>query len=105
MIGRFLAVGSNDTNQKTTLDEAIRVNTINGSYHSHEESIKGSTKLEQESKAAMWTPTRRDFAEGRTRSSVTPTSWRWIACANGPRRTHAAEDSPESSMHAVPMIW
>lgn len=29
-------------NQKITLDEAIRVNTINGAYNSHEEKIKGS---------------------------------------------------------------
>ncbi|MEP6619804.1 MAG: amidohydrolase family protein, partial [bacterium] len=29
-------------NQRITVDEAIRVNTINGAYASHEESIKGS---------------------------------------------------------------
>jgi predicted amidohydrolase YtcJ len=29
-------------NQKISLDEAIRVNTINGAYNSHEEDIKGS---------------------------------------------------------------
>jgi len=29
-------------NQKITLDEAMRVNTINGAYNSHEENIKGS---------------------------------------------------------------
>jgi predicted amidohydrolase YtcJ len=29
-------------NQKITLDEAIRVNTLNGAYNSHEENIKGS---------------------------------------------------------------
>lgn len=29
-------------NQKISLDEAIRVNTINGVYNSHEENIKGS---------------------------------------------------------------
>jgi predicted amidohydrolase YtcJ len=29
-------------NQKISLDEAIRVNTLNGAYNSHEESIKGS---------------------------------------------------------------
>jgi predicted amidohydrolase YtcJ len=29
-------------NQKISLDEAIRVNTINGAYNSHEENIKGS---------------------------------------------------------------
>jgi predicted amidohydrolase YtcJ len=29
-------------NQRITLDEAIRVNTINGAYNSHEEHIKGS---------------------------------------------------------------
>lgn len=29
-------------NQRITVDEAIRVNTINGAYNSHEESIKGS---------------------------------------------------------------
>lgn len=28
-------------NQKISLDEAIRVNTINGAYNSHEENIKG----------------------------------------------------------------
>ena len=29
-------------NQKITVDEALRVNTINGAYNSHEEAIKGS---------------------------------------------------------------
>jgi predicted amidohydrolase YtcJ len=29
-------------NQKISLDEAIRVNTINGAYNSHEENVKGS---------------------------------------------------------------
>ena len=29
-------------NQRITVDEALRVNTINGAYNSHEESIKGS---------------------------------------------------------------
>jgi predicted amidohydrolase YtcJ len=29
-------------NQKISLDEAIRVNTINGAYNSHEEDVKGS---------------------------------------------------------------
>jgi predicted amidohydrolase YtcJ len=29
-------------NQKISLDEAIRVNTLNGAYNSHEEDIKGS---------------------------------------------------------------
>jgi predicted amidohydrolase YtcJ len=29
-------------NQKITMDEALRVNTINGAYNSHEENIKGS---------------------------------------------------------------
>ena len=29
-------------NQKISVDEAIRVNTINGAYNSHEEDIKGS---------------------------------------------------------------
>jgi hypothetical protein len=29
-------------NQKISVDEAIRVNTINGAYNSHEEAIKGS---------------------------------------------------------------
>ena len=29
-------------NQKITVDEALRVNTINGAYNSHEENIKGS---------------------------------------------------------------
>ena len=29
-------------NQRITVDEAIRVNTINGAYNSHEESLKGS---------------------------------------------------------------
>ena len=29
-------------NQKISLDQAIRVNTINGAYNSHEENIKGS---------------------------------------------------------------
>ncbi len=29
-------------NQKISLDEAIRVNTLNGAYNSHEENIKGS---------------------------------------------------------------
>jgi predicted amidohydrolase YtcJ len=29
-------------NQKISLDEAIRVNTLNGAYNSHEESVKGS---------------------------------------------------------------
>ena len=29
-------------NQSITVDEAIRVNTINGAYNSHEEAIKGS---------------------------------------------------------------
>jgi predicted amidohydrolase YtcJ len=29
-------------NQRITLDEALRVNTINGAYNSHEEAIKGS---------------------------------------------------------------
>ena len=29
-------------NQRITVDEAIRVNTINGAYNSHEEAIKGS---------------------------------------------------------------
>ena len=29
-------------NQRITVDEAIRVNTINGAYASHEESLKGS---------------------------------------------------------------
>jgi predicted amidohydrolase YtcJ len=30
------------SNQKISLDEAIRVNTLNGAYNSHEEDIKGS---------------------------------------------------------------
>jgi hypothetical protein len=29
-------------NQRVTLDEALRINTINGAYNSHEEGIKGS---------------------------------------------------------------
>ena len=29
-------------NQRITVDEALRVNTINGAYDSHEEAIKGS---------------------------------------------------------------
>src|SRR5258708_40368288 len=29
-------------NQKITVEEALRVNTINGAYNSHEENIKGS---------------------------------------------------------------
>jgi predicted amidohydrolase YtcJ len=29
-------------NQRVTVDEAIRVNTLNGAYDSHEESLKGS---------------------------------------------------------------
>ena len=29
-------------NQRVTVDEAIRINTFNGAYASHEESIKGS---------------------------------------------------------------
>ena len=29
-------------NQKITVEEALRVNTINGAYNSHEEAIKGS---------------------------------------------------------------
>jgi predicted amidohydrolase YtcJ len=29
-------------NQRITVDEALRVNTINGAFNSHEESIKGS---------------------------------------------------------------
>ena len=29
-------------NQKITVDEALRVNTLNGAYASHEEAIKGS---------------------------------------------------------------
>jgi predicted amidohydrolase YtcJ len=29
-------------NQRITVDEAIKVNTINGAYASHEESLKGS---------------------------------------------------------------
>ena len=29
-------------NQRVTVDEAIRINTLNGAYASHEESIKGS---------------------------------------------------------------
>ena len=29
-------------NQRVTVDEAIRINTLNGAYNSHEESIKGS---------------------------------------------------------------
>jgi predicted amidohydrolase YtcJ len=29
-------------NQRITVDDALRVNTINGAYASHEESIKGS---------------------------------------------------------------
>jgi hypothetical protein len=29
-------------NQRISLDEAIRVNTLNGAYNSHEEDIKGS---------------------------------------------------------------
>ncbi len=29
-------------NQKISLDQAIRVNTMNGAYNSHEENIKGS---------------------------------------------------------------
>jgi predicted amidohydrolase YtcJ len=29
-------------NQRITVDEALRVNTINGAYASHEEAIKGS---------------------------------------------------------------
>jgi predicted amidohydrolase YtcJ len=32
-------------NQRITLEEAIRVNTINGAYNSHEETIKGSITL------------------------------------------------------------
>jgi predicted amidohydrolase YtcJ len=31
-------------NQKISLDEAIRVNTLNGAYNSHEEDLKGSIK-------------------------------------------------------------
>ena len=30
------------SNQKISVDEAIRVNTLNGAYNSHEEDIKGS---------------------------------------------------------------
>jgi predicted amidohydrolase YtcJ len=30
------------SNQKISLDEAIRVNTLNGAYNSHEEGLKGS---------------------------------------------------------------
>ena len=30
------------SNQKISVDEAIRVNTLNGAYNSHEEYIKGS---------------------------------------------------------------
>jgi len=29
-------------NQRISIDEALRVNTINGAYNSHEEAIKGS---------------------------------------------------------------
>ena len=29
-------------NQRTTVEEALRINTINGAYNSHEEAIKGS---------------------------------------------------------------
>src|SRR5213078_733976 len=29
-------------NQRVTVDEAIRINTLNGAYNAHEESIKGS---------------------------------------------------------------
>jgi predicted amidohydrolase YtcJ len=29
-------------NQRITVEEALRVNTLNGAYNSHEESIKGS---------------------------------------------------------------
>ena len=29
-------------NQRITVDEALQVNTINGAYNSHEETIKGS---------------------------------------------------------------
>ncbi len=29
-------------NQRISVDEALRVNTINGAYNSHEEAIKGS---------------------------------------------------------------
>ena len=29
-------------NQRITVDEALRVNTLNGAYNSHEETIKGS---------------------------------------------------------------
>lgn len=31
-------------NQRITLDEALRVNTLNGAYNSHEEKVKGSIK-------------------------------------------------------------
>jgi predicted amidohydrolase YtcJ len=34
--------GAWGANQKISLDEAIRVNTLNGAYNSHEENIKGS---------------------------------------------------------------
>ena len=30
------------TNQRVTIEEALRINTLNGAYNSHEESIKGS---------------------------------------------------------------
>ena len=29
-------------NQRVTVDEALRINTLNGAYNSHEEAIKGS---------------------------------------------------------------
>jgi hypothetical protein len=29
-------------NQRVSVDEAIRINTLNGAYNSHEESLKGS---------------------------------------------------------------
>src|SRR6266852_9197545 len=32
-------------NQRITVDEALRVNTINGAYNSHEEAIKGSSPV------------------------------------------------------------
>ena len=32
-------------NQKITVDEALRVNTLNGAYATHEEAIKGSVAV------------------------------------------------------------